>query len=181
MAQQVEGNHPTLLIDEDGNFNSKFVDDLKLAAVSRPVAVVSVFGVQSTGKSTLMNSLHSTKFKVMDASQGMHQTTKGIWVAKCPLPNPNGGHEILAIDTEGSDGSEREDDTKFEKQTALFCLAVSNTVIVNMKCYTVNLNNGGNRPLLRTVFEVSNFHGSIIRWCLWYSIISITLYSSGTD
>ncbi|XP_027165939.1 protein ROOT HAIR DEFECTIVE 3 homolog 1-like [Coffea eugenioides] len=105
MAQQVEGNHPTLLIDEDGNFNSKFLDDLKLAAVSRPVAVVSVFGVQSTGKSTLMNSLHSTKFKVMDASQGMHQTTKGIWVSKCPLPN--GGHDILAIDTEGSDGSER--------------------------------------------------------------------------
>ncbi|XP_027116730.1 protein ROOT HAIR DEFECTIVE 3-like [Coffea arabica] len=154
MAQQVEGNHPTLLIDGDGNFNSKFVDDLKLAAVSRPVAVVSVFGVQSTGKSTLMNSLHSTKFKVMDASQGMHQTTKGIWVAKCPLPNPNGGPEILAVDTEGSDGSEREDDTKFEKQTALFCLAVANTVIVNMKCYTVNLNNGGNRPLLRTIFEV---------------------------
>ncbi|CDO99393.1 unnamed protein product [Coffea canephora] len=132
MAQQVKGNHPTLLIDGDGNFNSKFVEDLKLAAVSRPVAVVSVFGVQSTGKSTLMNSLFSTKFNVMDASQGMHQTTKGIWVAKFPLPNPNGGHEILAIDTEGSDGIEREDDTKFEKQTALFCLAVSNTVIVNM-------------------------------------------------
>ena len=108
-AQQVEGNHPTLLIDGDGNFNSKFVDDLKLAAVSRPVAVVSVFGVQSTGntyfswvhlkllftnfhpsqnlwfgtnyrqvliyagKSTLMNSLFSTKFKVMDASQGMYE------------------------------------------------------------------------------------------------------------
>ncbi|XP_027116737.1 protein ROOT HAIR DEFECTIVE 3-like isoform X4 [Coffea arabica] len=154
MAQEVEGNHPTLLIDGDGNFNSKFEDDLKLAAVSRPVAVVSVFGVQSTGKSTLMNSLLSTGFEVMDASQGMHQTTKGIWVAKYPLPNPNGGHEILAVDTEGSDGIEREDDTKFEKQTALFCLAVSNTVIVNMKCDTVNHNNGGNRPLLRTVVEV---------------------------
>lgn len=152
MATQVKCYHPILLIDGDGHFNSRIEDDLKLVAESRPMAVVSVFGVQSSGKSTLMNYLHSTKFKVMDASQGMHQTTKGIWVARCP--SPNGGHEILAIDTEGSDGSEREDDTKFEKQTALFCLAVSNTVIINMKCYTVNLNHGGNRPLLRTVFQV---------------------------
>ncbi|XP_027165945.1 protein ROOT HAIR DEFECTIVE 3 homolog 1-like [Coffea eugenioides] len=73
-------------------------------------------------------------------------------MTKCP--SPSRGSPILVIDTEGSDGYERGEDVTFEKQTALFSLAVSNTVIMNMKPDSVNLHNGGGRSLLQTVFKV---------------------------
>ncbi|KAL3506308.1 hypothetical protein ACH5RR_031690 [Cinchona calisaya] len=148
-----DGPPTAVLIDGYGNFNTEFEEKLNLAADrSRPMAVVSIIGAQSTGKSTLLNSIFKTDFRVMDSNMGMGQTTKGIWVAKCP--SPNGGHGIFAIDTEGSDGVERGEDVKFENQSALFNLAISTVVIINMKCETMNLRHAGNRVLLQIVFEV---------------------------
>ncbi|XP_027118960.1 protein ROOT HAIR DEFECTIVE 3 isoform X1 [Coffea arabica] len=143
---------PALLISRNGNFKTDIEQHLNLTTDSSKAAVVSIIGIQSTGKSTLSNCVFKTAFEVMDENKGMAQTTKGIWMTKCP--SPSGGSPILVIDTEGSDGCEREEDVTFEKQTALFSLVVSNTVIMNMKCDNVNLHNGGGWSLLRTVFEV---------------------------
>ena len=41
--------------------------------------VVSVFGSQSTGKSTLLNHLFGTEFEIMCENE-RRQTTKGIWM-----------------------------------------------------------------------------------------------------
>lgn len=41
--------------------------------------LISVFGSQSTGKSTLLNALFGTKFDVMDES-ARKQTTKGMFL-----------------------------------------------------------------------------------------------------
>ncbi|XP_071938201.1 protein ROOT HAIR DEFECTIVE 3 isoform X2 [Coffea arabica] len=139
---------PALLISRNGDFKKK----IKLTADSPAAAVVAIIGNQSTGKSTLLNELFGTAFEVMDAKKGMTKTTKGIWMTQ--RPSPSGGPPVLVIDTEGSDGCDRGEDVAFEKQTALFSLAVSNTVIMNMRCDNVNLHNGGGWPLLRAVFEV---------------------------
>ncbi|RWR95021.1 protein ROOT HAIR DEFECTIVE 3 [Cinnamomum micranthum f. kanehirae] len=57
------------------------------------------------------------------------QTTKGIWLCKCAKIEPC----TLVMDLEGTDERERgEDDTAFKKQSALFALAVSDIVLINI-------------------------------------------------
>ncbi|XP_031286258.1 protein ROOT HAIR DEFECTIVE 3 homolog 1-like isoform X2 [Pistacia vera] len=60
----------------------------------------------------------------------------------------------LVMDLEGTDRRERgEDDTAFEKQSALFALAVSDIVLINMWCHDIGREQAANKPLLKTVFQ----------------------------
>ncbi|KAM0853068.1 hypothetical protein ACQ4PT_051332 [Festuca glaucescens] len=114
-------------------------------------AVVSIMGPQSSGKSTLLNQLFGTNFREMDAFRGRSQTTKGIWIAHCVGVEPC----TVVLDLEGTDGRERgEDDTAFEKQSALFALAISDIVLINMWCHDIGREQAANKPLLKTVFQV---------------------------
>ncbi|KAK8559886.1 hypothetical protein V6N13_016619 [Hibiscus sabdariffa] len=145
----------TQLIDGDGSFNvtgiDQFIKEVKLAECGLSYAVVSIMGPQSSGKSTLLNNLFHTNFREMDAFKGRSQTTKGIWMAKCSGIEPC----TLVMDLEGTDGRERgEDDTAFEKQSALFALAVSDIVLINMWCHDIGREQAANKPLLKTVFQV---------------------------
>jgi protein SEY1 len=85
------------------------------------------------------------------------QTTKGIWLAK----NEKGGsgsdmaENILVMDVEGTDGQERGEDQDFERKSALFALATSEVLLVNMWETQVGLYHGANMGLLKTVFEVN--------------------------
>ncbi|CAL2252655.1 unnamed protein product [Prunus armeniaca] len=100
-----------------------------------------------------MNHLFHTKFREMDANSGRNQTTKGIWIAKCVGIEPC--TIAMDLDLEGTDGKERgEDDTTFEKQSALFALAVSDIVLINMWCHDIGREQAANKPLLKTVFQV---------------------------
>uniref|UniRef100_A0A0E0RA62 GB1/RHD3-type G domain-containing protein n=1 Tax=Oryza rufipogon TaxID=4529 RepID=A0A0E0RA62_ORYRU len=83
---------------------------------------------RAPGQRTLLNQLFGTSFTEMDALKGRSQTTKGIWIAKAVGIEPF----TVVMDLEGTDGRERgEDDTAFEKQSALFALAVSDIVMIN--------------------------------------------------
>ncbi|PWA50185.1 root hair defective protein [Artemisia annua] len=144
----------THLIDGDGIFNATgldaFIKEVKLSECGLSYAVVSIMGPQSSGKSTLLNHLFCTNFKEMDAFKG-RQTTKGIWMARCAGIEPC----TIVMDLEGTDGRERgEDDTAFEKQSALFALAVSDIVLINMWCHDIGREHAANKPLLKTVFQV---------------------------
>jgi protein SEY1 len=117
--------------------------------------LVSVFGSQSTGKSTLLNALFGTNFGVMNEEE-RKQTTKGIWLSK----NKNAGDKLMAdnilvMDVEGTDGQERGEDQDFERKSALFALATSEILLVNMWETQVGLYHGANMGLLKTVFEVN--------------------------
>ncbi|KAF5472111.1 hypothetical protein F2P56_008851 [Juglans regia] len=46
------------------------------------------------------------------------------------------------------------DDTTFEKQSALFALAISDIVLINMWCHDIGREQAANRPLLKIVFQV---------------------------
>lgn len=150
-----DGCCATHLIDGDGAFNvsgiENFMKDVKLTECGLSYAVVSIMGPQSSGKSTLLNHLFHTNFREMDAFKGRSQTTKGIWMARCVGIEPC----TLVMDLEGTDGRERgEDDTAFEKQSALFALAVSDIVLINMWCHDIGREQAANKPLLKTVFQV---------------------------
>ncbi|XP_028954025.1 protein ROOT HAIR DEFECTIVE 3 homolog 2-like isoform X1 [Malus domestica] len=143
----------TQLIYGNCEFNSygldTFVERVKFPKC-REYVVVSIIGPQSGGKSTLMNHLFDTKFQEMNPDR-RSQTTKGIWIAKCVGVEPC----TLALDIEGTDGSERgQDDTAFEKKSALFAMAISDIVMINMWCHDLGRENAANKPLLRTVFQI---------------------------
>ena len=62
---------------------------------------------------------------------------------------------ILVMDVEGTDGRERGEDQDFERKSALFALATSEVLIINIWEHQVGLYQGANMGLLKTVFEVN--------------------------
>ena len=61
----------------------------------------------------------------------------------------------LVMDLEGSDGRERgEDDTCFERQSALFALAIADVLLINMWAKDVGRESGAGKPLLKIIFQV---------------------------
>ncbi|GJZ04079.1 root hair defective 3-like protein [Tanacetum coccineum] len=76
------------------------------------------------------------------------QKTKGIWMARCAGIEPC----TIVIDLEGTDGRERgKDDTAFEKQSALFALAVSDIMLINMWYHDIGRELAANKPPLKKV------------------------------
>ncbi|KAI1388282.1 root hair defective 3 GTP-binding protein [Hypoxylon trugodes] len=147
--------HGIQVIDEDKEFNgniSSYLQATDVADAGFNYHLISVFGSQSTGKSTLLNYLFGTEFNVMSETE-RRQTTKGIWMSK----NKRGSmaDNILVMDVEGTDGRERGEDQDFERKSALFALATSEVLIVNIWEHQVGLYQGANMGLLKTVFEVN--------------------------
>ncbi|KAG8380094.1 hypothetical protein BUALT_Bualt07G0157900 [Buddleja alternifolia] len=137
----------THLIDGDGDFNvagiEKFMKEVKLTECGLSYAVVAIMGPQSSGKSTLLNHLFGTNFKEMDAFKGrqalLDSTAAFLFLISLKLLTASKFHQ---------------DDTAFEKQSALFALAVSDIVLINMWCHDIGREQAANKPLLKTVFQV---------------------------
>lgn len=145
------------VIDENKTFSSdlaNYFKDANLAESGLNYHLVSVFGSQSTGKSTLLNALFDTEFGVMD-EKARGQTTKGIWMGAASQKSSKSKADIIILDVEGTDGRERGEDQDFERKAALFALATSEVLIVNMWESQVGLYQGANMGLLKTVFEVN--------------------------
>lgn len=136
---------------------SEYLQTTHVAPAGFNYHLISVFGSQSTGKSTLLNNLFGTEFSVM-AENERRQTTKGIWLSKNKRETSAGtkmAENILVMDVEGTDGRERGEDQDFERKSALFALATSEVLIVNIWEHQVGLYQGANMGLLKTVFEVN--------------------------
>ncbi|KAI7876131.1 RHD3/Sey1 [Mucor mucedo] len=139
------------VVDEHQKFTNDLPEYMKkwgLAEAGFKYDVVAVFGSQSTGKSTLLNRLFGTSFAEMDENQ-RKQTTKGIWLSR------GRGMHVLVMDVEGTDGRERGEDQDFERKSALFSMATSEVIIINLWEHQVGLYQGANMGLLKTVFEVN--------------------------
>lgn len=155
--------HGVQIVDQEKNFNENLPQYLQAEGITKAgfnYHLISVFGSQSTGKSTLLNYLFGTDFGVM-SEQERRQTTKGIWMSKNKkehLKDSQGkgmAENILVMDVEGTDGRERGEDQDFERKSALFALATSEVLIVNIWEHQVGLYQGANMGLLKTVFEVN--------------------------
>ncbi|KAK2787972.1 Dynamin-like GTPase that mediates homotypic ER fusion [Onygenales sp. PD_12] len=161
--------HGVQVVDEEKEFNpnvSKYLTYENVTPAGFNYHLISVFGSQSTGKSTLLNNLFGTHFSVMSETE-RRQTTKGIWLSKNKRLEEGKGNErsssqkkkmadnILVMDVEGTDGRERGEDQDFERKSALFALATSEVLIVNIWEHQVGLYQGANMGLLKTVFEVN--------------------------
>ncbi|KAL7411996.1 RHD3/Sey1 [Mrakia frigida] len=150
-GQQRSEGERVQVVDEEKKFSKELSPAIKrwgLLDKGFGYDVVAVFGSQSTGKSTLLNRLFGTSFDVMD-EKARKQTTKGIWMCKAKE------HPIMVMDVEGTDGRERGEDQDFERKSALFSLASSEVLLVNLWEHQVGLYQGANMGLLKTVFEVN--------------------------
>ena len=146
-----DSNERIQIVDENKEFTKELNTQITrwgLGDAGFGYDVVAVFGSQSTGKSTLLNRLFGTTFDVMDETQ-RRQTTKGIWMCRGKDMN------VMVMDVEGTDGRERGEDQDFERKSALFSLASSEVLIVNLWEHQVGLYQGANMGLLKTVFEVN--------------------------
>ena len=94
--------------------------------------------------------LFETSFDTLDASKGRNQTTKGIHLAY-NLPC-----KCLVVDIEGTDSQIRGDDgAAFEQMSALFALATSDILMVNMWTSEIGRYKAASVGLLKTIFEVN--------------------------
>lgn len=145
------------VVDADGAYVGG-LDVSAAAAAARAYRVVAVVGCQSGGKSTLLNAAFGTSFPVLDAPRsGRRRTTLGVWAAlaaprpahPAPAPVP----PVVVLDVEGADSRERGDGAKaFESRTALFALALSDVVVVNMWAHDIGRYSAANYELFETVF-----------------------------
>ncbi|KAJ3775731.1 RHD3/Sey1 [Lentinula raphanica] len=156
LARTMANGHDPLseriqIIDDEKRFTPELTSQIErwgLRDAGFNYNIVAVFGSQSTGKSTLLNRLFGTTFDVMDETK-RQQTTKGIWMCRGKDMN------IMVMDVEGTDGRERGEDQDFERKSALFSLASSEVLIINLWEHQVGLYQGANMGLLKTVFEVN--------------------------
>src|ERR1700712_849497 len=102
--------HATSSLDANTTFSDTLAPYLqfeKIIPAGFNYHLISVFGSQSTGKSTLLNNLFGTNFGVMN-EEDRRQTTKGIWLAKNKnLKTADGvamADNLLVMDVEGTDG-----------------------------------------------------------------------------
>ncbi|ORX55242.1 root hair defective 3 GTP-binding protein [Piromyces finnis] len=149
----VDGNTSQIqIVDENKQFTKILSESMKnvwgLEQNGFNYHILSIFGSQSTGKSTLLNKLFNTKFQVMN-EKSRQQTTKGIWISQGENSN------LLILDVEGTDGRERGEEQEFERKSALFTLAISEVLVINIWENMVGLYQGANMGLLKTVFEVN--------------------------
>ncbi|KAH0794748.1 root hair defective 3 GTP-binding protein [Histomonas meleagridis] len=140
------------IINEDSQLSPTTQDYLEQMGITNAGVnyhIVSIIGPQSSGKSTLLNHTFGTNFQTMNEATGRQQTTKGIHASFVE-------NKILLFDIEGSDSRERGDaEGLFERKAALFALAMSEVVMINIFHHDIGRFNASSFPLLKTVFEVN--------------------------
>ena len=147
----------TQIVTFDGEYDDSALDYVLRAenagkTFASGYQIVAIMGPQRSGKSTLLNHAFGTTFREMDDALGRSQTTQGVWLARSETCET----ATLVMDLEGTDGRERgEEDTAFEKQTALFAMATADVLLVNMWCNDIGREQASGKPLLRTIFEVN--------------------------
>ncbi|KAL9644517.1 hypothetical protein ABK040_009381 [Willaertia magna] len=149
-------NNFVQLIDGNGKFTeglNTFLKENDIINRGLNYNILSVFGPQSSGKSTLLNMLFSTKFPTMNSHSGRYQVTLGACMARASNTKDK---EILLMDLEGTDSKERgEENMSFERKISLFALAISEVLLVNMWMQDIGRYNAANYSLLKTVFELN--------------------------
>lgn len=155
---QLPDDHHLQVVNEKGVFCSNFQQFMRKWGLEHPgnVRMVVIIGPQSSGKSTLLNSVFNTRFVTMNGKKGRSRTTQGLWVSGGEAggwSSSNGSH-FLVMDVEGVDGFEKGgDNISFENRAALFALAMADVLLVNVFETSINLDNAACLPLLRCVFE----------------------------
>ncbi|CAG8617673.1 32469_t:CDS:2, partial [Racocetra persica] len=94
------------------------------------VYVISIIGLQSSGKSTLLNALFGCRFSV-----SVGRCTKGLFMRLLfleDLCNQLGVDAFIVIDTEGLGSLEKTESEKNDRILVTFAMGISNLTIINV-------------------------------------------------
>ncbi|PIK37962.1 putative interferon-induced very large GTPase 1-like [Apostichopus japonicus] len=107
------------------------LDQLSLKLNDPKVLVVSVVGVQSSGKSTLLNSMFGLRFPVRAG-----RCTRGLFIRFLPieekLAETLGFSYLIVVDTEGIRSIDH-DDRRFDNELVTFAFSIANVTIFNIE------------------------------------------------
>ena len=108
--------------------NKQFKDILNIRTDPK-IFVLTVLGTQSTGKSTLLNTMFGVQFPV---SAG--RCTKGAFMQLIPILLKNFPYDgLLLVDTEGLGAPEFKQDNTHDNEIATFVLGISDLAIINVR------------------------------------------------
>ncbi|KAI5102659.1 interferon-induced very large GTPase 1-like, partial [Silurus meridionalis] len=140
VAKMLLAGFPLELLDGDGsNIPEKWVSDVlmelhKMVGQKSRLLVLTVLGVQSTGKSTLLNTMFGVQFAV---SSG--RCTRGAFMIFLPVGNDLKEELlcdfVLLIDTEGLKSpalTQLEDSFEHDNELATFVIGLSDVTIINI-------------------------------------------------
>ncbi|XP_047142695.1 interferon-induced very large GTPase 1 [Hydra vulgaris] len=101
------------------------------------VFVLSVLGIQSTGKSTLLNTMFGTKFAVSSGrcTKGVHIQLIPVSSNMCKILNCD---YFIVMDSEGLRPPEKNDSFKQDNEIATLIACLSNTTIINFMGQTIS-------------------------------------------
>ena len=139
VAELMTEGYPVELMDGDAThvpitWVLAVMDKLKIQYLqNQNIFVVSVLGIQSTGKSTLLNSIFGLHFDV-----GAGCCTRGAYFQLLPLNSAlqkeTGCHHILIVDTEGLRASEFQKikSQMHDNELATFVIGLADLTIINI-------------------------------------------------
>ncbi len=144
-AEAMIDGYPLELMDGDAShvpieWITAVLDDLIKKLGDQKVFVLSVLGIQSTGKSTMLNTMFGLQFNV---SAG--RCTRGAFMQLIPLDDTiklhTGCHYILIVDTEGLQAQimTRTDKEKHDNELATFVIGLANMTLINVMGEVGNL------------------------------------------
>ncbi|OXA58772.1 uncharacterized protein LOC118434886 [Folsomia candida] len=134
----VEGHAIELLDGDNGHFHGVWFDQIchSICKINPKIRifVISIIGLQSSGKSTLLNALFACKFAV-----SVGRCTRGLFMRllflEDDLKEEYGVDAILLVDTEGLGAPEKMNDPDCERkdrQLATFAMSISDLTLVNV-------------------------------------------------
>ena len=144
---------PIELLDGDAsNIPLKWVDavfsELHREVGDKKIFILSILGIQSSGKSTLLNTMFGAQFSVSAA-----RCTRGVFIQLVPVDREASGLEfdyILILDTEGLRAPERgEQSTEFDNELAALVIGLGDVTLINIK--------GENYSEMKEVLQISIF------------------------
>ena len=120
---------PTLWLQDVMKALEKCFKDTRGMNESPKIFVLTVLGTQSTGKSTLLNTMFGVQFPV---SAG--RCTKGAFMQLIPVFIEDFPYEgLLIIDTEGLGAPEYKQDNTHDNEIATFVLGISDLALINVR------------------------------------------------
>ena len=139
MVDILSQGYPIELMDGDAShvpmtWVSAILDHLKLVYKRKTLFVISVVGIQSTGKSTLLNTMFGLQFNV---SAG--RCTRGAFMQLLPVENSNVLSQkfcdyVLIVDTEGLRAPElsSSESVLHDNELATFVIGLADVAIINI-------------------------------------------------
>ena len=120
---------PTAWLEEVMKALEKCFKDTLNKKKDPKIFVLTVLGTQSTGKSTLLNTMFGVQFPV---SAG--RCTKGAFMQLTPIFLENFPYDgLLIVDTEGLGAPEYKQDNTHDNEIATFVLGISDLAIINVR------------------------------------------------